>query len=64
MLADPDAELSVRSSQRGLSGTHVRFDQVFRGLPVDGGGISVHLNHDGVVFLVQNFTFPRVAVER
>ena len=63
LLADPDAELSLRSSQRGLSGTHVRFDQMFRGLPVDGGGISVHLNHDGVVFLVQNFTFPRVAVE-
>jgi len=46
-LDDPEVELFAPDlAKTDASGTHVRFQQVWRGLPVDGAEIIVHLDGD------------------
>ena len=48
-LVDPEAELTLAGADRdGLGQTHVRLDQVHRGVPVFGGQLITHMDADSV----------------
>ncbi len=58
LLDDPARELSVESARTDeLGKTHVRLQQWFRGIPVYGGELLVHLE-GGTVYLVQGHYIP------
>ena len=51
-LASAPGDLELEASFRSPVGTHVRFRQVVEGVPVEGGGASVHWAPDGRLLLV------------
>jgi hypothetical protein len=52
---DPDlAGLRLRGVRSSPGGAHVGYDQVYQGLPVFDGGLDVHLDASGSVYLVQS----------
>lgn len=52
-LVDPEAEVVLAGADRDELGmTHVRLDQVFRGVPVFGGQLILHMDADSVRDLV------------
>src|SRR5262245_11636779 len=53
-------DLKLRGARSSPSGTHVGFDQTYAGLPVFDGGLDVHLDLAGSVYLVQNAYAPRL----
>jgi bacillolysin len=58
-LNNPSEELSVISSTRDeLSYEHVRFQQVYRGVPVWGRDLYVHFNPKGVAYLINGTYEP------
>lgn len=58
-LSDPSAELAVASSQMDeLGHSHVRFGQVYRGLPVWPAGLAVHFDRQGSVSLIDGAYVP------
>lgn len=58
-LDNPRAELeSVTASTDTLGMHHVRLQQVFDGIPVWGGEISVHFDAKGEIYLVQGHYIP------
>jgi bacillolysin len=53
-LDDPNAETQLTSEATEANGlTHLRFQQRFRGVPLFGRELLVHLDGDGDVYLVQ-----------
>jgi Fungalysin/Thermolysin Propeptide Motif len=60
-LADPDAELSLLSVVRDdLGQTHVRLEQVYKGVPVFGGQLIMHLDRNDPEEQARNFANGRV----
>ena len=58
-LNNPAEELSLMSSTRDdLSYEHVRFQQVYRGVPVWGRDLYVHFNSQGVAYLINGTYEP------
>jgi Zn-dependent metalloprotease len=52
---DPDlAGLRLRGARKSPGGSHVGYEQVYQGLPVFDGGLDVHLDASGSVYLVQS----------
>jgi len=62
-LSDPDDELTVATHKESVIGTHVVFDQVYRGVKVDGGQVGLHYNRDGELVVVNNSYQPDVVVD-
>lgn len=61
-LEDPDRELQLERQQHGPTGErHLRFTQVYQGLPVWPAGLSVHLDAQGTVTLVDGAYVPTPA---
>jgi bacillolysin len=61
-LSNPAEELSVMSSAKDeLSFEHVRFQQVYRGVPVWARDLYVHFNAQGVAYLVNGTYEPTPA---
>ena len=57
-LVDPEAELTLAGADRDeLGQTHVRLDQVFRGVPVFGGQLITHMDARSVRDLVGGRVF-------
>ena len=62
-LNNPAEELSLMSSTRDeLSYEHVRFQQVFHGVPVWGRDLYVHFNAQGIAYLI-NGTYEPTPVD-
>ncbi|MCX6144404.1 MAG: M4 family metallopeptidase [Ignavibacteriales bacterium] len=58
-LNNPAEELSLMSSNRDeLSYEHVRFQQVYRGVPVWGRDLYVHFNAQGTAYLINGTYEP------
>jgi Zn-dependent metalloprotease len=62
-LSDPDDELTVTTQKESVIGTHVVFDQVYRGVKVDGGQVGLHYNRNGELVVVNNSYQPDVVVD-
>ncbi len=62
-LSDPDEELTVTTQKESVIGTHVVFDQVYRGVKVDGGQVGLHYNRNGELVVVNNSYQPDVVVD-
>ena len=61
-LGDPDGELRLESHQRDvLSGSHLKFSQMFQDIPVWPAGLSVHLDLQGDVYLLDGAYSPTPA---
>jgi len=61
-LDDPDRDLKLDTQQRDATGErHLRFAQVYQGLPVWPAGLSVHLDAQGNVRLVDGAYVPTPA---
>ena len=59
-LTNPSTELRERSEHAGARGeTHVRFDQVYRGLPVFEGEAIAHVDADDNVTVTNAIAGPR-----
>lgn len=57
-LVDPEAELTLAGADRDeLGQTHVRLDQVFRGVPVFGGQLITHMDAGSVRDFVSGRVF-------
>lgn len=58
-LKNPTEELSLMSSTRDeISFDHVRFQQVYQGIPVWGRDLYVHFNAQGSVYLINGMYEP------
>lgn len=57
------SSLKLEGIQESPGGYHVRFGQTYRGLPVEGGRIAVHLDRAYKVVMVKNRYVPNVRVE-
>lgn len=57
------SSLKLEGIQESPGGYHVRFGQTYRGLPVEGGRIAVHLDRAYKVVMVRNRYVPNVRVE-
>jgi len=53
----------VRSSTDGIGMTHLRFDQSYRGLPVFGAQLRVHLDAAGEVRVVNGALIPDLSLD-
>jgi hypothetical protein len=54
------ADLRLSRAVESPAGRHVRYEQVYRGLPVFDAGAEVHLAADGRVFLARNDYAPGI----
>ncbi|MBI4860397.1 MAG: fibronectin type III domain-containing protein, partial [Candidatus Riflebacteria bacterium] len=60
---DLGAQLKVRQIQKdGLGGEHVRFGQRYRGLPVIGSGVAVHIDRSRQIYQVSAHLSPGIDV--
>ena len=60
-LVDPETELALAGAdQDALGMTHVRLDQIFRGVPVYGGQLIVHMDASSVRELVSGRIYGSV----
>jgi Zn-dependent metalloprotease len=60
-LVDPEAEVALAGADRDELGmTHVRLEQVFRGVPVFGGQLILHMEADSVRELVSGRIYAGV----
>lgn len=57
------SNLKLEGIQESPGGYHVRFGQTYRGLPVEGGRMAVHLDRAYKVVMVKNRYVPNVRVE-
>jgi Zn-dependent metalloprotease len=57
------AELAVSNLDSLATSTHVRYQQVYRGLPVFGARLSVHLDARGQVRIVHSSAQPRIEID-
>lgn len=60
-LGIPDAgQLRLASVRHSLTATHLRYEQLWQGLAVVGGEVSVHVARDGAVLAVHSRAVERV----
>lgn len=57
-LKNPAEELSLMSSHDDISFDHVRFQQVYKGIPVWGRDLYVHFNAQGSAYLINGSYEP------
>ena len=58
-LKQPQDELKCLSATTDDLGlTHVRFQQIYQGIPVWGAEVNVHLNRNNIIYLVQGRYIP------
>jgi Zn-dependent metalloprotease len=55
-------ELSLPSSIESPMGSHVTFRQLYRGLPVFGAEVKVHVNRVGEIVAVTNTSVPNISL--
>lgn len=58
------SDLSLQSRKQSAAGTHLTFQQSYRGLPIFNGGLDIHITPSGQVFLVHNRYIPEAALEQ
>ena len=56
-------ELQVRTLAPLPTSSHVRYQQTYRGLPVWGARMAVHLDVNGQVRAMQSSIAPKIAIE-
>ncbi|MBI2877783.1 MAG: hypothetical protein HYY20_12990 [Candidatus Tectomicrobia bacterium] len=56
------SSLKLEGVKESPGGYHVRFQQIYRGLPVEGGRIAVHLDRNYKVVMVRNRYIPNLRV--
>src|SRR5262245_1427982 len=57
------ADLRLEDTHASRSGTHLRYRQTWRGLPVFDAGVDVHVSPAGGVFLLHNRFAPGLALD-
>ncbi len=58
------SDLSLQSRKQSPAGTHLTFQQSYRGLPIFNGGLDIHITPYSQVFLVHNRYIPEAALEQ
>ena len=63
-LANPDAELSILNTQEDeIQTTHLRMQQMYKGVPVFGGEMILHKKDDEDVSLLNGHFYPTPQIE-
>lgn len=63
-LRDPDSELTGASETTDeIGGTHIRFDQVYKGVPVFGGTLRSHFDGSGNLRAINGTIIPDIDLD-